>query len=128
MIFGTHILFYSTKPDADRAFFHKVLKFRSVDAGNGWLIFAMPPAEAAFHPSDGEFSQAHADHRMMGAVIYLMCDNLSALIKSLKKKKVKCTEVATERWGIRTSIKLPSGAELGLYQPTHPMAIRRRKK
>ena len=128
MLIGTHILFYSKKPEADRAFFRNVLRFRSVDAGGGWLIFAMPPAEAAFHPFEGKFQQEHSGHRMMGAVIYLMCDDLRALIRTLKKKKAKCTKVAKERWGIRTSIRLPSGAEIGLYQPTHPMAIRRRKK
>ena len=72
MIFGTHILFYSKSPEADRAFFRDVLNFRSVDAGGGWLIFAMPPAEAAFHPSEGKFSQSHSGQRMMGAIIYLM--------------------------------------------------------
>ncbi len=128
MLIGTHILFYSTNPEADRAFFRDVLRFRSVDAGGGWLIFAMPPAEAAFHPADGEFSRKHAGRPLMGAHIYLMCDYLPALMQSLKKKKVKCTETAKEQWGIRTSIRLPSGGQIGLYQPTHPMAIRRRKK
>jgi hypothetical protein len=128
MLIGTHILFYSTKPEADRAFFRDVLGFRSVDAGGGWLIFAMPPAEAAFHPADRGARQKHAGRHMMGAVIYLMCDDLHSLIRSLKMKKVKCTAVAKEQWGIRTSIPLPSGAEIGLYQPTHPTAIRRRKK
>ena len=124
----THILFYSKKPDADRAFFRKALGFRSVDAGGGWLIFAMPPAEAAFHPADGDFSQKHSGHRMMGAIVYLMCSNLTAVMNSLKKKKVKCGKVAKERWGIRTTINLPSCAAIGLYQPTHPTAIHLKKK
>jgi catechol 2,3-dioxygenase-like lactoylglutathione lyase family enzyme len=123
MIIGTHVLFYSTKPEADRAFFRDVLGFRSVDAGEGWLIFAMPPTEAAFHPSDGELQRSHAGRPMMGAVIYLMCDDLHSLMKSLHAKNVKCTEIEEAPWGIRTSIPLPSGSEIGLYQPTHPSAL-----
>ena len=123
MIIGTHVLFYSTNPEADRAFFRDVLGFRSVDAGEGWLIFAMPPAEAALHPSDGGFWQSHAGRHMMGAVIYLMCDDLHSLIKSLEAKHVQCTEIEEEPWGIRTSIPLPSGSEIGLYQPKHPTAL-----
>ena len=128
MLIGTHILFYTTDPEADRAFFRDVLKFRSVDAGGGWLIFAVPPAEAAFHPSDGNFRQLHSGHQMMGAVIYLMCDNLRPLVASLKKEKVKCTKMVQEHWGIRTSIQLPSGAKIGLYQPRHLTAIGLKKK
>ena len=123
MIIGTHILFYSTNPEADRAFFRDILSFRWVDAGEGWLIFAMPPAEAALHPSEGAFQQTHAGRPMMGAVVYLMCDDLHAAIRSLAAKNVQCTEVEEEPWGIRTSIPLPSGSEIGLYQPTHPTAL-----
>ena len=65
MIFGAHVLFYSQDSDADRAFFSNVLELRSVDVGHGWLIFAMPPAEAAIHPAEGEFSQTHAGHELM---------------------------------------------------------------
>jgi catechol 2,3-dioxygenase-like lactoylglutathione lyase family enzyme len=123
MIIGTHLLFYSTNPEADRAFFRDVLGFRWVDDGGGWLIFAAPPAEAAFHPSEGEFVQAHAGHRMMGAIVYLMCDDLKSTIQALEAKGVKATEIEEEPWGIRTSIPLPSGAEIGLYQPTHRTAL-----
>ncbi len=125
MIFGTHILFYSANPEADRAFFRDVLGFRWVDDGGGWLIFAVPPAEAAFHPSDGEFGQSHAGHQMMGAIVYLMCDDLASLVRSLEAKNVKCTEIEKEPWGIRTSIPLPSGSEVGLYQPTHATPLNR---
>ncbi len=123
MITGAHFLLYSTDPEADRAFFRDVLEFQSIDIGGGWLIFAMPPAEAAIHPADGDSAQRHAGHDLLRAVLYLMCDNLDALIASLKARNVQCTEVERERWGIRTTIPLPSGGEIGLYQPTHPTAL-----
>lgn len=121
MIFGAHILLYSQDPDADRAFFHDVLQLRSVDAGGGWLIFALPPAEVAVHPADGDAG----GHKSLQAGFYLMCDDLQTTIKSLEAKNIKCTAVATERWGIRTTIQLPSGGEIGLYQPTHATAFQR---
>jgi len=112
-IIGAHVLLYSTNADADRAFVRNVLGFRYVDVGHGWLIFGMSPAEG----------RVHAGHKMLGAHLYLMCDDLQAFVKSLEAKKVACTEVEKEDWGIRTTIKLPSGGELGLYQPTHPTAL-----
>ena len=123
MIIGAHFLLYSRDPEADRAFFRDVLEFPSIDIGRGWLLFGMSPAEAAIHPMDGEFSQRHAGHELLGAVLYLMCDDLNTFIVSLKAKNVDCTEVETEPWGIRTTIPLPSGGEIGLYQPTHPTAL-----
>lgn len=123
MINGAHVLLYSKDADADRAFLQDVLQFRAVDAGHGWLIFALPPAELAVHPGSGEFVQTHADHSMLGAVLYLMCDDLAESIKALQARGAPCTEVATEGWGHRTTIQLPSGGEIGLYQPTHPTAI-----
>jgi catechol 2,3-dioxygenase-like lactoylglutathione lyase family enzyme len=122
MIFGAHVLLYSENPDADRAFFRDVLCFRNVDAGEGWLIFALPPAEAAFHPTDAHTGQGHGG-REPGAVLYLMCDDLVATIKSLQAKKVVCSPVEKARWGSKTMFRLPSGGEIGLYQPSHPMAI-----
>ncbi len=121
MIIGAHILLYSKDPDADRAFFHDVLELRSVDAGGGWLIFALPPSEVAVHPAGGESGEGH----FLPTQLYLMCDDLPATIKSLEAKKIKCTSIAKERWGIRTTIRMPSGGEIGLYQPTHPIAIQR---
>ncbi len=120
---GAHVLLYSKDPDADRAFFRDVLGLRSVDAGRGWLIFALPPAEAAIHPADEQTSQLRTGHRQLEAVLYLMCDDLAAVIASLKANRVQCTKIETERWGIRTTIPLPSGGEIGLYQPTHPTAL-----
>jgi hypothetical protein len=124
MIFGAHVLLYSEKPELDRVFFRDVLGYPYVDVGHGWLIFKLPRAEAAVHPADDSHRQLlHAGHRLLGAVLYLMCDDLPAQIKLLKAKDVSCTEVEEERWGIRTTIKLPSGGEIGLYQPKHPTAL-----
>jgi catechol 2,3-dioxygenase-like lactoylglutathione lyase family enzyme len=123
MIFGTHVLIYTTDPEADRAFFRDVLDFRSVDIGHGWIIFKLPPSELALHPGDGQFAQRHAGHMMPGALVYLMCDDLQATMAALAKKNVVCTEVETENWGIRTTLKMPSGGEIGLYQPKHPTAL-----
>lgn len=123
MISGAHVLIYSEKPEADRAFFADVLGFRSVDVGGGWLIFKLPPAEMALHPTDDDSAQLHGGHRLLGAVLYLMTDDLDAQIKVLKEKNMSCTEVGREQWGIKTTIRLPSGGEIGLYQPTHKTAL-----
>jgi len=123
MITGAHILFHSQDPEADRDFFRNILGFQSVDLGHGWLIFALPPAEAAIHPTDTDFSQTHAGQKLLGAVLYLMCDDLRAQIATLVTKGVRCTEIQDARWGISTTIPLPSGRALGLYQPSHETAI-----
>jgi len=121
MIHGAHFLLYSKDPEADREFFRDVLKFRSVDVGHGWLIFALPPSELAVHP--GEFAQKHADHEVQGCVLYLMCDDLAATLQSLEKQGVSCTEIEEAPWGNKTTVRLPSGGEIGLYQPRHETAI-----
>jgi hypothetical protein len=123
MIIGAHFLLYSKNSEADRVFFSDVLGFRSIDAGGGWLIFAMPPAEAGIHPLEGEFSLQHAGENLTGAVLYLMCDDLKATITSLKSQNVECSAVQTAQWGSVTHIPLPSGGKIGLYQPTHPTAL-----
>jgi len=119
---AVHVLINTTNPEADRAFFRDVLGFKYVDVGHGWLIFGLPPAEAAFHPADAATGEQHTGHQMLGTVLYLMCDDLNATMKALAAKKVACTEVQTERWGITTTVRLPSGGGLGLYQPTHEVA------
>ena len=124
MIAGAHFLLYTKDPEADRAFFKTVLEFPSIDLGDGWLLFAVPPAELAVHPGEGEFVQMHAEHPMLGAVLYLMCDDLGSVIGSLKSKGVDCATPVEAEWGISTSIRLPSGDEIGLYQPTHPTMIK----
>ncbi len=128
MITGAHFLLYSKRPDADRAFFRDVLGFRAVNLGENWLIFALPPAEMAVHPGSGEFVQGHAGHTLAGVVLYLMCDDVRATIKSLKAKRVRCSRLMKAGWGIATTVRLPSGPEIGLYQPTHPTAIRMRRQ
>jgi catechol 2,3-dioxygenase-like lactoylglutathione lyase family enzyme len=125
MITGAHFLLYSKDPDADRRFLRDILGFQGVDAGGGWLILALPPAEIAVHPSDENFVQRHAAHELLGAVLYLMCDDLVATLKLLATKGVAATEIEQEDWGLRTTIRLPSGGELGLYQPAHPSPLQR---
>jgi len=112
MIFGAHVVLYSMDAEADRAFLADVLGFDSVDAGGGWLIFGLPPAEAAVHPAEAP-----------AAELYLMCDNLDAEMRALAARGAVCSAVEEARWGSITKIALPSGAEVGLYQPKHPTAI-----
>ena len=109
MINGAHAIIYSKNAEADRAFFKDVLGLQSVDVGAGWLIFALPPAEIACHPA--EENNQHE--------IFLMCEDLKATINALEAKGIQCTDVQEPPWGILTKIKLPSGGELGLYQPKH---------
>jgi hypothetical protein len=123
MIAEAHFLPYIRDPEADRAFFKTVLEFRSVDLGDGWLIFALPAAEPAVHPGDGEFVQMHAEHPMLGALLYLMCDDLGSVIGLLRNKGVAFTNPVKAEWGISTSVRLPSGGEVGLYQPTQRALI-----
>ncbi|HSL22086.1 MAG TPA: VOC family protein [Vicinamibacterales bacterium] len=123
MLTGAHFLLYSTHAEADRAFIRDVLQFRHVDAGDGWLIFALPPAEIGVHPSDEPFTQTHAEQPLLGAVLYLMCDDLQAFVRHLEAKHVKCGEVLQAEWGTATTFPLPSGGRIGVYQPTHRTAI-----
>lgn len=113
MIFGAHVIVYSKDAEADRAFLRDILGFQSVDAGHGWLIFALPPAEVAVHPS--EENDRHE--------LYLMCDDLRAEILALSEKGVRDLEIQEARWGSITKIRLPGGSEVGLYQPKHPTAL-----
>ena len=113
MISGAHIVVCSKNAEADRAFFRDVLGLKSVDAGHGWLIFALPPGEAAVHPSDE--SGAHE--------LYFMCDDLKAETAFLARKGVECSNVQELRWGSITKMRLPGGGEVGLYQPKHPTAF-----
>src|SRR5512143_733157 len=114
-IIGMHALIYSKTADETRAFLRDVLGFRPVDAGHGWLIFAAPPAELAVHPADGK--EYHE--------LYLMCDDIDAMCAELRRKGVTTSEIQEQPWGRVTQIRLPSGAELGMYEPKHPVAIAR---
>jgi hypothetical protein len=113
MITGAHAILYSREPEADRAFLRDVLGFPHVDAGGGWLIFRLPPAELAVHPSDGASAQE----------LYLMCDDLDATVAELAGRGVSAGAVSEERWGRRTTIRLPGATDLPLYEPHHPVAI-----
>jgi predicted enzyme related to lactoylglutathione lyase len=123
-IFGAHFLIYSTDADADRAFLRDVLRLSSVDVGRGWLIFALPPSEIAVHPGE-RTTPPNPEDGVLGVAMYLMCDDLEATMKSLGEKKVSFTRVVEAPWGFVTTFALPSGANLGLYQPKHPTAFKR---
>jgi catechol 2,3-dioxygenase-like lactoylglutathione lyase family enzyme len=113
MIRGAHVVLYSTNAEADRAFFRDVLDYPFVDAGHGWLIFALPPAELAIHPADTNGAQE----------LFLICDDLRAFIAQMSEREVACSDVQTERWGMITRITLPGGGTLGIYEPTHPSPL-----
>jgi catechol 2,3-dioxygenase-like lactoylglutathione lyase family enzyme len=112
MIIGAHTIVYSKDAEADRAFLRDVLGFANVDAGGGWLIFALPPSEAAIHPSD-----ENGTHEL-----YLLTDNVEAEIAKLTKAGIACDAVDDRRYGRVTTITLPGGGRLGLYEPRHPLA------
>jgi catechol 2,3-dioxygenase-like lactoylglutathione lyase family enzyme len=114
MIFGAHVVLFSSDADADRAFMAEVLGFDHVDAGGGWPIFGLPPAELAVHPDE-----------TAGAQLYFMCDDLAAEMQSLAEKGVECSAVEEARWGSVTKIRLPGGGAVGLYQPKHPTMVER---
>lgn len=115
MITGVHALLHGPDAEATRAFFRDVLGFRSVDAGGGWPIFALPPGEVAMHPADAPKHE-----------LYLMCEDLDATIAELRARGARFDgEPQVARWGRFTRIALPGGGSLGLYQPTHPTAIDR---
>jgi hypothetical protein len=128
VIIGAHVLFYSTDADADRAFLRDTFEFPSVDAGGGWLIFALPPAEAAVHPTGRPFGMDDGGASLIGSILYLMCDDVDAEIARLSKRGVTCASVSQERWGRQTSFALPSGQRMGLYQPQHPLAFEKSRE
>jgi catechol 2,3-dioxygenase-like lactoylglutathione lyase family enzyme len=111
VITGIHAIVFSPDAEKVRAFFADVLGMSSVDAGGGWLIFALPPAELAVHPADND---SHHE-------LYLMCDDIHATLSELRAKGVEVTrEVSDQRWGLLAAIRLPDGAEFPIYQPRHP--------
>src|SRR3954471_16450973 len=103
MINGAHVILYSKDADADRAFFRDVLKYPYADAGHGWLIFALPPAEIAVHPS--EKNDVHE--------FFLMCDDVRALIAELSAQNIACSAIDEQRWGSITRVTLPGGGRIG---------------
>ncbi|MBF6048230.1 extradiol dioxygenase [Streptomyces sp. NRRL B-1677] len=113
MITGAHVIVHSENAEADRAFIRDVLGFPGVDAGGGWLIFKLPPAEVAVHPTEG--APRHE--------LFLMCEDITAELDALAAKGVELASPVTDQsWGRLASIRLPSGAELHLYEPRHPVA------
>jgi catechol 2,3-dioxygenase-like lactoylglutathione lyase family enzyme len=115
MITGVHAIVFSPEAEKTRAFFADVLSLPSADAGHGWLIFALPPAELAVHPADG--GSRHE--------LYLMCDDIYATLAELRSKGVEVVgEVSDQGWGLLAAIRLPDGAQLAIYQPQHPSPLR----
>jgi catechol 2,3-dioxygenase-like lactoylglutathione lyase family enzyme len=114
VITGAHAIIYTPAAEQLRAFLRDVLGLESVDSGGGWLIFALPPAEVAAHPTDGQ----------MRHELYLMCDDIEATMRELAAKGVEFAgSVSDEGWGMMTVIRLPGGGELGLYEPRHPRPV-----
>jgi hypothetical protein len=122
MIIGAHSILYSVRPEADRAFLRDVLKFPGVDVGEGWLIFGLPPAEVAVHPS--EENDVHE--------FYLMCDDVEEFIADMTSQGIACGPAQNMGWGVLTQVTLPGGGKLGIYQPLHarpkPMAARKKSR
>src|ERR1051326_1459468 len=109
MITGAHAIIYSKDSEADRSFLRDVLGFPHVDVGGGWLIFGLPPAEVAVHPSDD--NDTHE--------LYLMVDNVEAFVAEMAKHGRACDAISNQGWGLLTSVALPGGGKLGVYQPRH---------
>jgi hypothetical protein len=118
VISGAHVILYSNDATADRAFLRDVLDLPSVDAGHGWLIFALPPAEVAVHPANPQSGEQDLHE------LYFMCDDLKSELEALEQKGVQCSGVREERWGSLSRIRLPGGGQIGLYQPKHPTALK----
>lgn len=119
MIVGVHSVIYSTNPEEDRAFFRDVLQLPNIDVGGGWLIFGLPPAEVALHPSDK--NNLHE--------FYLLCEDIEAFVAAMKDRAIVCGPVQNRGWGLLTQLTLPGGGKLGVYQPRHarPKALVARK-
>ncbi len=109
MINGVRSIIFSKDAEADKAFFRDVLKLNSVDAGQGWLIFGLPPSELAVHPS------TESSHHQ----IYFMCDDIHDFVQQIRSHDLECSDVQDEAWGLLVEIILPGGGKLGVYQPKH---------
>jgi catechol 2,3-dioxygenase-like lactoylglutathione lyase family enzyme len=117
-IIGAHVVLYTTEPDALRATLRDVFGFQHVDAGQGWLIFALPPSELGVHPAEGT-NQSGARHQLT-----LMCDNIATTVGELRRKGIRIAgEPKDEGWGVTVMMNLPGGVDVMLYQPRHPTAV-----
>jgi len=115
VITGVHAIVFSPDAEKVRRFFTDVLGMPSVDAGGGWPIFALPPAELAVHPADGA-----GQHQL-----FLMCDDIAATLAELRDKGVEVAQdVSDQGWGLLAAIRLPDGGDLAIYQPRHPSPLR----
>lgn len=112
MIDGAHVIISSTQPEADRAFLRDVLALPHVDVGDGWLIFGLPPAEVAVHPAG-----ADGEHEL-----YLMCPDVDSFVAAMTDRGLACEPVQSLGWGLLTSVRLPGGGTLGVYEPRHARA------
>ncbi len=118
-IVGAHSIIFSRNAEADRAYQRDVLGLPYVDAGEGWLIFALPPSELAVHPS--EENDVHE--------FYLMCRDIRSLVRDLRRQGIACSRIADRGWGVLTRVTLPGGGTLGIYEPRHARpAVKRRRK
>lgn len=113
MISGAHAVIYSTDAEADRAFFRDVLQFPYADAGDGWLIFALPPSEVALHPAE-----ANDRHEF-----FFLCDDIQAFLAEAAERGVECGPVHDRGWGLLTEMSLPGGGRIGVYQPLRPTPL-----
>ena len=112
LIDGAHVIVYSTDAEADRAFLRDVLGLRGIDVGGGWLTFALPPSEVAVHPF--ERNDAHE--------LFFLCADIKTFLAEMKRRKVACSPLQTERWGYLTQVTLPGGGKIGVYEPRHERA------
>lgn len=122
MIIGAHSIVYSKSPAADRALLREVFELPYVDVGDGCLIFGLPPAELAVHPSGK--NDVHE--------FFLMCDDIDAFATEMRRRGVTCGPVRDEGWGLLARVTMPGGGKLGVYQPRHarpkPVAPRKRPR
>jgi catechol 2,3-dioxygenase-like lactoylglutathione lyase family enzyme len=130
MISGAHVVIYTKDAEADRAFFRDVLQFPFVDAGHGWLIFAMPPLEVAFHDAEKQDSEKDASASGVSESedkheLFLICDDIAATLKDLQAKNVKVSGVSEQRWGKLARFTLSGGGKIGIYEPKHPSPLKR---
>ncbi|HYK98858.1 MAG TPA: hypothetical protein VEU77_10755 [Candidatus Acidoferrales bacterium] len=112
LVDGAHVVLYSTDAEADRAFLRDALGLSGIDVGGGWLTFALPPSEVAVHPS--ERNDQHE--------LFFLCADIKTFLSEMKKRRVACAPMQTERWGYLTKITLPGGGKIGVYEPRHERA------